>query len=113
MEQYINKSALVAEIERRIKRFREEKDSVSIVKTNTYKGILSFIDTLEVKEVDLEYLREELDKAVKIYKPGGNFGWGTLYNIAEHIYMLDSSYRFYMRYYGGELYPNEIVLYAL
>lgn len=50
----IDKSALVAEIERRIKRFREEKDSVSIVKTNTYKGILSFIDTLEVK-----YLQEE------------------------------------------------------
>ena len=59
MEQYINKSALVAEIERRIKRFREEKDSVSIVKTNTYKGILSFIDTLEVKEVDLDFLLHE------------------------------------------------------
>jgi len=59
VEQYINKSALVAEIERRIKRFREEKDSVSIVKTNTYKGILSFIDTLEVKEVDLDFLLHE------------------------------------------------------
>ena len=55
MEQYISKSALVAEIERRIKRFREEKDAVSIVKTNTYKGILSLIDPLEVKEVDLEH----------------------------------------------------------
>ena len=49
----IDKDAVVTEIERRIKRFREEKDSVSIVKTNVYKGILSFLDTLEVKEVDL------------------------------------------------------------
>ena len=52
----IDKDKIVAEIERRIKRFREEKDSVSIVKTNTYKGILSFLDTLEVKEVDLDAL---------------------------------------------------------
>lgn len=66
MKEYIDKSVLVAEIERRIKRFREEKDSVSIVKTNTYKGILSFLDTLEVKEVDLEekiqdHIKECLD----------------------------------------------------
>ena len=62
MAQYISKDALVVEIERRIKRFREEKDSVSIVKTYTYKGLLSFIDTLEVKEVDLEkYLKEDIE----------------------------------------------------
>ena len=52
----IDKDKIVAEIERRIKRFREEKDSVSIVKTNTYKGNLSFLDTLDVKEVDLDAL---------------------------------------------------------
>ena len=52
----IDKDKIVAEIERRIKRVREEKDSVSIVKTNTYKGILSFLDTLDVKEVDLDAL---------------------------------------------------------
>lgn len=52
----IDKDKIVAEIERRIKRFREEKDSVTIVKTNTYKGILSFLDTLDVKEVDLDAL---------------------------------------------------------
>jgi len=60
MEQYIPKSVVLAEIERRIKRFREEKDSVSIVKTNTYKGIFSFINALEVKEVNL-------DKEIKKY----------------------------------------------
>ncbi len=52
------------------------------------KEISQFVDTLEVKDVDLEYLREELDKAVKIYKAGSDFGWGTLYNIALHFFEL-------------------------
>ena len=46
------------------------------------------INTIEVKEVDLEKLKEELDRVVKIYKPGGDFGWGTLYNIATHFFEL-------------------------
>ncbi len=47
MTHYIDKSALVAEIKRRIK----EHHSGYLV---CLKDILSFIDTLEVKEVDLE-----------------------------------------------------------
>ena len=63
VEQYIPKSVVLAEIKRRIKRFREKKDSVSIVKTNTYKGILSFIDTIEAREKDLDFQRfaKEMD----------------------------------------------------
>ncbi len=51
----IDKSAVLAEIERRIKKFRELKDIESIVKTNTYKGLFTFFNSLEVKEVDLEH----------------------------------------------------------
>lgn len=47
MAQYIDKAAVVAEIERRIK----EHHSGYLV---CLKDILSFLDTLEVKEVDLE-----------------------------------------------------------
>ena len=65
MEQYISKSALVAELESRIKSMEEcfngkfpmsqsvketEQDKGKLV---AYKSILSFIDTLEVKEVNL------------------------------------------------------------
>jgi hypothetical protein len=91
MAQYIDKDALVVEIERRIKRFREEKDSVSIVKTNTYKGILSFIDTLEVKEVDLEKeLSYEDYKGFFEKYPDLSDDWGfdEAWTFAKHFFEL-------------------------
>lgn len=55
MEKYIKKSALVAEIERRLRELSQlEKASYEIGLYDAYKIVLSFIDTLEVKEVDLE-----------------------------------------------------------
>ena len=48
---------------------------------------LSF-DTLEVKEVDLDYIKKELDELIRFNKPDGNFGWGTLYNVATHFFEL-------------------------
>ena len=70
MEQYISKSALVAEVMNRIKELQNlhkenEEKLDSIQKTSILlcidecKVILSFLDTLEVKEVDFE---EETDK---------------------------------------------------
>lgn len=55
------KAAIVAEIEERINRNNEKAASYSSsshdylcqVKEAVYKNLLSFIDTLEVKEVDL------------------------------------------------------------
>ena len=70
MEEYISKSALVAEIERRINvinldsiedwRYRLQREH----DIEVMKDILSLIDTLEVKEVDLdeETLHSELRK---------------------------------------------------
>ena len=67
----IDKDALVAEIERRVKRFREQKNTISIIKTNTYKGLLSFLDTLEVKEVDLDSERKKyLTEHFNVYEDG-------------------------------------------
>lgn len=85
MKQYIDKDALVAEIERRIKKFREEKDSVSIVKTNTYKGIFSFINTLEVKEVDLD---EEIKSYFKGFGKFPSVGIDDCIDIAKHFFEL-------------------------
>ena len=61
MEQYISKSALVAEIEKRIEEYKSMK-----IDSSYYDGMIAsleflydeFIDTIEVKEVDLE---EELE----------------------------------------------------
>ena len=70
MEQYIKKSALVAEIERRISNL-EQLGNRLYIQTNFpeqyrlihgYESILSFLDTLEVKEVDLEEKATQLSQ---------------------------------------------------
>ena len=62
MEQYINKSALIAEIERRIKeRDFQMKSGCWISSTYMYEDLLDFINTLEVKEAN-EALRTEYEK---------------------------------------------------
>lgn len=125
MEQYISKSALVAEIER-LKEcnrkicagdfdFLRKTYPEHYYSTEIYNSILSFLDTLEVieigvdlgdpkgdksaeyiidtktlevKEVDLDYIKKELDELIRIHKPNGDFGWGTLYNVATHFFEL-------------------------
>ena len=54
MAQYISKDALVAEIERRIKSLHQVNSPREQEVLYECKDILSFIDSLEVKEVDLE-----------------------------------------------------------
>lgn len=54
MEQYIKKSALVAEIERRLEEYKTYPDYQIDSNYMELCDILSFINTLEVKEVDLE-----------------------------------------------------------
>lgn len=96
MTQYINKSALVAEIEKRISRNKKrkewedipEKRHQLIIEGQLLGELKHFLDSLEVKEVDLDYIKDELDRVVKIYKPDGDFGWGTLYNVATHFFEL-------------------------
>ena len=62
MKAYIDKSALVAEIERRIKeRDFQMKSGCWISSTYMYEDLLDFIDTLEVKDAN-EALRTEYEK---------------------------------------------------
>ena len=70
MTQYIDKSALVAEIERlkseHIKHTRNK--FCAEWSCGVLDNILSFINTLEVKEADLE---EEIDKFYGMYRKNG------------------------------------------
>ena len=59
MEQYINKSALVAEIERLMTIYNDDDDIHHVAKYNILVDILSFLNTFEVKEVDLENIIKE------------------------------------------------------
>ena len=62
---------------------------------------VTFKTTLAMKYIDVEKLKaeinnrlmavdieKELEEAVRRYKPNGDFGWGTLYNIAYYFYEL-------------------------
>ena len=88
MAQLIDKSALVAEIERRIDEINQlgKKASYEVGLVDAYKIILSFIDTLEVKEVDLnDFIKEEFNKYSCVD------GYGQLsvsYNMAEFYSMI-------------------------
>ena len=88
MEQYIKKSALVAEIEKKI---RTEQGYSSGDEECGYrdcaKEILSFLDTLEVKEVDLEKEFDDYTKDILAcdvqFEP-----FTHLYNCAKHFFEL-------------------------
>ena len=54
MNQYISKSALIAEIEKELNTTKKYSTEYVNGKKYALKKILSFIDTLEAKEVDLE-----------------------------------------------------------
>jgi len=95
MEQYISKSTLVAEIEKLIangkikcQQSQENNDQVSYVAWSEHIAVcgkfLSFINTLEVKGVDLE---KELDSMItpelKFHK-----ALPSLFDVAKHFFEL-------------------------
>lgn len=88
MAQYIDKDALVAEIERRLRELSQlEKASYEIGLYDAYKIVLYFLDTLEVKDVDLEnefgnYTKNILACDVQ-FEP-----FTHLYNCAKHFFEL-------------------------
>ena len=40
------------------------------------------------KKIDVDYIKEELDKVIKTLKPDNVFGYGSLYDVATHFYKL-------------------------
>lgn len=85
MEKYIPLDAVVAEIEGRIKEVSQiEKASYEIGLFDAYKIVLSFINTLEVEEVDLD---EEIEKCLKRHNMLA-VGKKDFTDIAKHFYSL-------------------------
>ncbi len=90
----IDKDALVAKIEtleniyKKCPTRNSYEEGLKVGRLIGYKDALHKINTLEVNKVDLDYIKKELDEVVKIYKPDGDFGWGTLYNVAKHFFEL-------------------------
>ena len=83
MAQYIDKSAVVAEIERRRKSNSKNKLNLPAAFEDNY--LLSFLDTLEVKEVDLN---KEIELVKGDYEQV-DVAWNNDFDyIAKHFYEL-------------------------
>lgn len=82
----IDKSALVAEVERKIKEVSQiEKVSYEIGLCDAYKIVLRFLDTLEMKEVDLE---KELDRYTNSAEYVYNETRDSYFLVAKHFFEL-------------------------
>ena len=85
----IDKAAIVAEIERRIKEYNTPVDRLGSnnIRLHECEDILSFINTLEIKEVDLaEEFYDFLDTLTG--KDDGHLSEDELFRIAEYFYEL-------------------------
>lgn len=91
MKQYIDKDALAAEIERRIKTLNEilSRRSISwptlekLIEEN--KKVLSFLGTLEVKEVNLD---KEIDLVEDKYHGFESLSRADIIDVAKHFFEL-------------------------
>lgn len=94
MEQYISKAALVAEIEGRLSLLEGSTGHPEVVKRvegviKAYKSILSFLDTLEAKEVKEVDFEQEYDRycenlcVIDIDEP-----FIEMYGCAKHFFEL-------------------------
>ena len=98
MTHYIDKDALVAEIEKNKNEMEPERDWHFDEYTNGYldalKEVLSIINTLEVKEVDLEKDIKDYIYEIPHAKTGIPGGWKYSWDeekvieIAKHFYEL-------------------------
>ena len=86
MAQYIDKSALVAEIERRIKEIDEIGTYLS--PKGTLTNLLCYINTLEVKEVK-EYKQPEYSRLETIYQCGKKTHWSIGDTLAYYEFYSD------------------------
>ena len=98
MKKYVDKSEVVAEIERLIETNKAFKKTwkwkfkwfyrTIIGRLETLEGLKAFLDTPEVKEMDLE---KELDEWMR-YGPHTNYPWCTIPDAikitAEHFFEL-------------------------
>ena len=91
MAHLIDKSALVAEIERRIKNLYPKGGQgmvVTKILKDHYEDLLSFIDTLEVKEVDLgrEIRRYRMNNPIIGHREESLYNYMS--NVAMHFFEL-------------------------
>ena len=90
MTQYIDKSALVAEIERLKTIYNDDGNIYCVAKYNILVDILTFLNALEVKEVDLEKESELIANGIMISVQSNKYGtiiYNTERNDFNHYHL--------------------------
>lgn len=93
MTKLIDKDALVEEIKRRIKNTTQEMNKFFYAsnykewksEVNAYKSLISYIDTLEIKEVDLD---KEIDSVEDKYYGFESLSRADIIDIANYFFKL-------------------------
>ena len=85
MRHLINKDAVVAEIEKELNTTKKYSTEYVNGKKYALNKILSFLDTLEVKEVEEEPVSEDLGEAANTYVDN----WYKLNNLDKESYPID------------------------
>ena len=83
MEQYISKATVVTEIEKRKKEWQYGSSIEAKYKKEECDDILSFLDTLEVKDMDLN---EDVDRILEEHD--WNYDKIDFYEFAKHFFEL-------------------------
>ena len=89
----IDKSALVAELKKRIRDYWSDSENTMGIYPYALEEVIKYIDTLEVKEVDLEKALSDLDKDIKEFVTTEEFEnesttAGHYWVIAKHAFLL-------------------------
>ena len=94
MEQYIPKSALVAELKKKIRDYWSDSENTMGIYPYALEEVIKYVDTLEVKEVNLEkeiqvFSKMELE-LIKIYDAnvGLTITMHQLCQCAKHFFEL-------------------------
>ena len=93
MKQYIDKDALISKINHHLQFTPEHTNAFIEGEEHAYRTILSFLDSLEVKEADLEKALSNLDKDIKEFVTTEEFEnesatAGHYWAIAKHAFLL-------------------------
>lgn len=99
MKQYIDKSAIVVEIERRIKETKSMQpkfDQFWAGQISAFKGILKILDILEVKEFDFEReLSKYVSNGIHYFFPNVDDDYCKMDSVIWQDYVIETAKHFF------------------
>ena len=96
MEQYIDKDALIAKINHHLQFTPEHTNAFIEGEEHAYRTILSFLDSLEVKEVDFEReLSKYVSQGIHRFFPNEGNDYYNIDSVEWQDYVIDTAKHFF------------------